>query len=459
MEEHKKDGVKITYARDKKEGAVLKVIGVGGGGGNAINRMIEEGLQGVEFIAINTDIQDLTSIKPPALTLQIGEKITKGLGVGSNAELGMQAALENTDSIIEVLEGANMVFITAGMGGGTGTGASQVIANHSSSMGILTVAVVTKPFEFEGSNRMKVAEEGIKSLMESVDAMIIIPNQKLFEIEDADISYKEAYKKVDEILLKAVKGISDIINNAGYQNVDFADVKTTMAEKGRTLMGTGEARGENRAEEAAKKALTSPLLDNVSINGATGILYNITAASDLSLREIGTIAEIIRANAAPDARIKFGIVDDDSVGDLLRVTVIATGFKAHDNLPLQIPQNKFHRATTPVNLLRTNTVPNLHRVSPQPPPSAPSLTTPAKPQRIETPSEPFILIKDSHPGYYIGPPEPIGIPTDTNSLAPANLTGYVNEANIPSMLQDPESVDDLLDVPSFQRPKITDSRK
>ena len=321
------EDIKINYAREKKRGAVLKVVGVGGGGGNAINRMIEEGLQGVEFVAVNTDIQDLSDIKEPGMTLQIGEKITKGLGVGSNAEMGMQAALENTESIIEMLEGANMAFITAGMGGGTGTGASQVIANHSSSMGILTVAIVTKPFEFEGASRMKVAEDGIKALKESVDAIIVIPNQKLFELEDADISYKEAYKKVDEILLKAVRGISDIINNPGYQNVDFADVKAVMQEKGVTLMGTGEARGDNRAEEAARKALTSPLLDNISINGATGILYNITAASSLSLKEIGRVAEIVKSNASSDAKIKFGIVDDETMADVLRVTVIATGLK------------------------------------------------------------------------------------------------------------------------------------
>ncbi|MCP4219716.1 MAG: cell division protein FtsZ, partial [bacterium] len=312
--------IKITYANERRKGAILKVIGVGGGGGNAVNRMIDEGLQGVEFIAINTDIQDLANIKEPGTTLQIGEKITKGLGVGSNAEIGMQAALENTEAIIEILEGANMVFITAGMGGGTGTGASQVIANHSSSMGILTVAVVTKPFEFEGGSRMTVAEEGINNLIDSVDAIIVIPNQKLFEIEEADISYKDAYKKVDEILLKAVRGISDIINTPGYQNVDFADVKATMSEKGVTLMGTGESKGENRAEEAAKKALSSPLLDNVSIHGATGILYNITAASNLSLKEIGKIAELIKTNASPEARIKFGIVDDENMGDILRVT-------------------------------------------------------------------------------------------------------------------------------------------
>lgn len=434
-----KEDIKITFAKEKKGGAVLKVIGVGGGGGNAVNRMIEEGLQGVEFIAINTDIQDLSNIKKPAFTLQIGEKITKGLGVGSNAELGMQAALENTDAIIEVLEGAHMVFITAGMGGGTGTGASQVIANHASSMGILTVAVVTKPFEFEGNTRMSCAEEGIESLMSSVDAMLVIPNQKLFEIEDANISYKDAYKKVDEILLKAVRGISDIINSPGYQNVDFADVKAVMSEKGRTLMGTGEARGENRAEEATRKALTSPLLDNISVNGATGILYNITAASNLSLKEIGTVAEIIKTSVSQDARIKFGIVDDENMADVMRVTVIATGVKEGD---VPTDTRSYLRASTPVNPTNPNPF-NLgqtstHRQVTPPPEPAPS----PPPQQQANPRQ-----KMESQGYYLGPPETGGGAT--------NLTGYVNENNIPSMMRDPENVDDILDVPSFQRPKIT----
>jgi len=417
--------VKITYAKEKQRGAVLKVIGVGGGGGNAINRMIEEGLQGVEFVAINTDIQDLCNIKPPAHTLQIGEKITRGLGVGSNAELGMQAALENTDAIIEILEGANMVFITAGMGGGTGTGASQVIANHASSMGILTVAVVTKPFEFEGNHRMKVAEGGIKSLLDSVDAMLVIPNQKLFEIEDSNISYKDAYKKVDEILLKAVKGISDIINNAGYQNVDFADVKAVMSEKGRTLMGTGEARGENRAEDAARKALTSPLLDNISIHGATGILYNITAASNLSLKEIGAIAEFIKSNAALDARIKFGIVDDENMGDVLRVTVIATGFREGER---RADSRSLHKMPTPLNPVISNGN-NTQSVQTAPP------ITPRK----EEPS------KDSNMGYYLGSKR-----TPSTANIP-NLTGYVTENSLPCMDPNPENHDDILDVPAFQR--------
>lgn len=411
-----KGDIKITYAKEKKKGAVLKVMGVGGAGGNAINRMIDEGLHGVDFIAVNTDIQDLSNVKEPAFTLQIGDKITKGLGTGSNAEVGMQAALENTEAIIDVLEGSHMVFITAGMGGGTGTGASQVIANHSLSMGILTVAVVTRPFNFEGNSRMAVADQGIKVLMESVDAIIVIPNQKLFELEDADISYKDAYKKVDEILLKAVRGISDIINNPGYQNVDFADVRSAMAEKGMTLMGTGEGKGENRAEEATRKALTSPLLDNISIEGATGILYNITASSSLTLKEIRIISDTIKESASADAKIKFGIVDDESMGDVVRVTVIATGFKK--NLQKNHAQS----------ILKTKS--NTEKIESEPA------------------HEEMVSQKGDERRYLFKPLE--------NS---ANLTGldYINEGNIPHLAHnpDPEDFDDILEVPSFQRPKVT----
>ena len=411
-----KGDIKITYAKAKKRGAVLKVLGIGGAGGNAINRMIEEGLSGVDFVAINTDMQDLSHIKDPAMTLQIGDKITRGLGTGSNAEVGMEAALENTDAIIDILDGTNMVFVTAGMGGGTGTGASQVIANHASSMGILTVAVVTRPFEFEGDNRMSVAEQGIKSLAGSVDALIVIPNQRLFELEDSDLSYKDAYKKVDEILLKAVRGISDIINHPGYQNVDFADVRSAMSEKGMTLMGTGEAKGENRAEEASRKALTSPLLDNISIEGATGILYNITAASNLSLKEIGTVSEIIKENATSNAKIKFGIVDDDKMADILRVTVIATGFKKG------VQQKS--EGGKPTYLSKPKNQNSAQRI-------------PDEPNRKKD-QEPEFLFK-----------------TADQTM---NLTDleYINEGNIPSMAQNPENFDDILEVPSFQRPKVTE---
>jgi cell division protein FtsZ len=412
--------IRITYADEERRGAVLRVLGVGGAGGNAINRMIEEGLKGVDFVAINTDVQDLSNIKTPAMTLQIGEKITRGLGAGSNAEIGMQAALESTEAIIDVLEGANMVFVTAGMGGGTGTGASQVIANHSSSMGILTVAVVTRPFVFEGNSRLAVAEEGIQNLMKSVDALIVIPNQKLFELEDADLSYKEAYKKVDEILLKAVRGISDIINNPGYQNVDFADVRAVMSEKGRTLMGTGEAKGENRADEATRKALTSPLLDNVAIKGATGVLYNITASTSLSLKEIGVISEIIRENAAADAKVKFGIVDDESLGDVLRVTVIATGFGEEGERSQ--PAYK-----TAAQVKSNNAVP-----------------------RTPTPPRP-----DNFKPRNMEQQEKFSFKPRENSVNLSDKFDYINETNLPSMSSNPDDFDDYLDVPVFQRPKVT----
>ena len=416
------DQVRITYSQDKrKRGAVLKVVGVGGAGGNAVNRMIEEGLQGVEFVALNTDIQDLASIKSPAQILQVGEKITRGLGTGSNMDVGMQAALESTEAIIDLLEGVNMVFITAGMGGGTGTGASQVVANHASSMGVLTVAVVTRPFEFEGQNRMEVAEAGINGLMSSVDAIIVIPNQRLFELEDADISYKDAYKKVDEILLKAVRGISDIINNPGYQNVDFADVRSAMSEKGMTLMGTGEAKGENRAEEAARKALTSPLLDNVSINGATGILYNITAASNLTLKEIGVVSEIIKNNASPASKIKFGIVDEEGMGEFLRVTVIATGF--NDESKRNYFKYKTKSTSTPVR------------------PRTPVQVTPQPVREEKTPNDDRYLF------------EPRKHPADLSERFE-----YINDTSAPSMDSSPEDIEDILEVPVFQRKKVTERK-
>lgn len=317
------DDIKILYAEEKKSGAVLRVIGVGGAGGNAVNRMIEEELKGVEFIAVNTDNQDLAQIKKPARAVQIGDKITRGLGAGSNPDIGEQAALEDTQALLDQLEGANMVFITAGMGGGTGTGASHVIASLASQLSILTVGVVSKPFNFEREKRMQVAEEGIRKLRENVDAVIIIPNQKLLELGDTNLTFKQAYKKADEVLLQAVRGIADMINSSGDQNVDFADVRTTMIGKGLTLMGTGEAKGANRAEEAALKAIHSPLLENVSIAGATGILYNITASASLTMAEIETISNHVTASCHPDATVKFGVITDEAMEETLRVTVIA----------------------------------------------------------------------------------------------------------------------------------------
>lgn len=397
------DDIKILYGREKKQGAVLKVIGVGGAGGNAVNRMIEEDLKGVEFIAVNTDMQVLSTIQSPALKLQIGDKITKGLGAGSNPDIGEQAALDDTGPIIEVLEGAHMVFITAGMGGGTGTGASHVIANHASTMGILTVAVVSKPFHFEKEKRMRVAEEGIRKLRENVDAIIIIPNQKLLELGDANITYKNAYKKADEVLLQAVRGISDIISSTGSQNVDFADVKATMVGKGITLMGTGEAKGENRADEATKRALNSPLLDNLAINGATGILYNITASCTLTLAEIEKISDMITRNADVDATIKFGVIEDENAGDTLRITVIATGFKEGKS------DSGVRSKTPPANFIALE----------------PSYRQP-------TPTQPFLI--QNRPG-----------------SSSVDVSKYVNDSNMPNMTHGPENFDDPLDIPTFQR--------
>ena len=399
------DDIKITFGREKKRGAVLKVIGVGGAGGNAVNRMIEEDLKGVEFVAVNTDLQVLSTIASPALRLQIGDKITKGLGAGSNPEIGEQAALEDTGPLMEVLEGAHMVFITAGMGGGTGTGASPVIANHASTMGILTVAVVSKPFHFEKEKRMRVAEDGIRKLKENVDAIIVIPNQKLLELNDASLTYKQAYKKADEVLLQAVRGIADIISSTGVQNVDFADVKTTMAVRGVTLMGTGEAKGENRAEEATQRALNSPLLDNQSIAGATGILYNITASESLTMTEIEKISSLITQNAAPDATIKFGVIEDADAGDTLRVTVIATGFKEG-------------RAETPA--------------------------------RVKAPTPAYVA---GEPAYRQPTPQGQLFLGQGRSAAAAgvDLRGYVNDGTMPNMTHGPEAFEDPLDVPTFQR--------
>jgi len=424
------DEVKITLKKSRKDGAVLKVLGLGGGGGNAINRMIEERLTGVEFIAINTDTQDLSNIKSPSLTLQIGEKLTRGRGSGSNPEIGMKAALESTEMITDMLEGADMIFITAGMGGGTGTGASQVVANHAASMGILTVAVVTKPFEFEGKHRMNVAESGIKSLLESVDAIIVIPNEKLFELDDEQIPLKDSYKKVDEVLLRAVRGISDIINTSGLQNVDFADVKTTMSEKGMTMMGTGESKGENRAEEAVNKALNSPLLDNISISGATGLLFNITTSSTTPLRrdELKIIAETINAEVSENVKSKFGVVEDDNMGETIRVTVIATGFE-------NSPKKK--------DMKRTMREEEIF------PPTPPRMETPRR-LDLDTVSSRDFIRKDT----------PVNSPYQFEKpITPADLTdmnpGYINEGTFPGLTKKYhlENDEDELDIPTFQREK------
>jgi len=304
--------------------AKIKVIGVGGAGCNAINTMMTDyDIPGVEFMAFNTDAQTLKLSKAP-VTLQLGENLTKGLGVGGNHELGAQAAEESLDQIQELLEGADMVFITAGMGGGTGTGAAPIIAGVAKNMGALTVAVVTKPFDFEGKRRMEVAEEGLNNLRDKVDTLIIVPNQRLLEIATDNISFIDAMKMVDSVLAEGVNSISMLISQTGYINADFNDAKSVMQNAGTALMGIGRASGEKRAELAARAATTSPLLD-MSIEGATGVLYNIVGA-DLTLPEISLVSELIREAVDPSANIKFGAQIDPSLGDEIVITIVATGF-------------------------------------------------------------------------------------------------------------------------------------
>jgi cell division protein FtsZ len=308
----------------KVNGARIKVIGVGGGGCNAVNTMIRAGLSGVEYIVANTDAQAL-SISMAKIKLQLGGSVTKGLGAGANPEIGKKAALEDYEKISEILKGADMVFITAGMGGGTGTGAAPVIAKLAKDLGILTVGVVTKPFVFEGKKRFKQAEEGIRNLEESVDSLITIPNQRLLYLAGENLSLVDTFKKADEVLLNAVRGISDLINNTGHINADFADVSTVMANKGLALMGTGTARGEGRAIKAATDAISSPLLEDISINGATGIIINITGSDSLTMHETNEAVTLIMEAADENAEIIFGTVIDNNCGEDVMVTVIATG--------------------------------------------------------------------------------------------------------------------------------------
>ena len=312
---------------DNHNHARIKVIGVGGGGGNAINTMILSRLEGVDFIAANTDLQALES-NQAQIKIPLGSKATRGLGAGANPDIGRQAACEDRDRIAEVRQGADMVFVTAGMGGGTGTGAAPIIAEVARELGALTVGVVTKPFGFEGKKRRRHADEGIAALAAAVDTLITIPNERLLMVAGQKTTMLDAFRKADDVLLNAVRGISDLITIPGLINVDFADVKTIMSNMGRALMGTGRAGGERRAIEAAQQAISSPLLEDVSITGATGILINITGGPDLTLFEVNEASTLIQEAAHEDANIIFGSVIDPSIGDELRITVIATGFDA-----------------------------------------------------------------------------------------------------------------------------------
>ncbi len=310
---------------DPERVAKIRVVGVGGGGSNAVNRMYTSEMMGVEFIVVNTDAQVLKR-SPVATRLQLGEKLTRGLGAGARPEVGRKAALDDSDRILDLLQGADMVFITAGLGGGTGTGAAPVIANLAKSQDILTVGVVTKPFLFEGQVRMGVAERGLEELREQVDSLITIPNQRLLNVADKKTSFMQAFRMADDVLMQAVRGISDLITKAGEVNVDFADVRTIMGERGIAMMGTGTGTGDNGAVEAAQKAINSELLENHSIEGAKGIIINFTASPDLTIYQMTEASELIKKMAHPGANIIFGLTVDEGLGDEVRVTVIATGF-------------------------------------------------------------------------------------------------------------------------------------
>jgi cell division protein FtsZ len=331
------NGLRISFNEEARNDARIKVIGVGGGGNNAVNRMIDSGMEHIEFIVANTDLQALRMSRA-STKIQLGVKLTNGLGAGANPEIGRKAALEDSDKLIEAMEGADMIFVTAGLGGGTGTGAAPIIASLASEMGALTVAVVTKPFAFEGKRRMQQAERGIAELMESVDTTIVIPNEKLLAVAE-NAGFFESFRIADDILRQGVQGISDIITIPGIINRDFADVKAIMAGMGYAVMGTATASGDNRTVEAAQRAIASPLLEAGAIDGARGILINITGSNSLKLAEVQQACTIIQNAAHEDANIIFGAVLDEKMKDAVKITVIATGFKEEDMRRLRQREN------------------------------------------------------------------------------------------------------------------------
>ncbi len=373
----------IEYT-DRQDAARIKVIGVGGGGGNAINTMVAARIEGVEFIAANTDVQALAANKA-SVKLQLGRGASRGLGAGANPEVGRQAALEERDAIASALEGADMVFVTAGMGGGTGTGGAPIVADVAKQTGALTVGVVTKPFLFEGNRRRKQAEAGIAELKAAVDTLIVIPNQRLISVAGENMAMADAFKRADEVLLNAVQGISDIITVHGLVNVDFADVRTIMAEQGMALMGTGRSSGERRALEAMQAAISSPLLEDVSLDGATGLLVNITGGPNLTLREVDEAVSMAQSAADPDANIIFGSVVDEALGDEVRITVIATGYQGRDA--------EKRSPARPVQVQVAQATPVVKAVVPPPLPVDARKDTKAKePIRLAQPAAPAVAV-------------------------------------------------------------------
>src|SRR6201998_164606 len=370
MEQRKNEAkeMRMQYHEESLRGARIKVIGVGGGGGNAVNRMIAAHVEGVEFITANTDVQALKLSQAP-VKLQLGVRLTAGLGAGANPDVGRRAALEDSEKIIEALEGSDMVFVAAGLGGGTGTGAAPVIASLASEMGVLTVAVITRPFAFEGKRRLQQAERGLKELLESVDTMIVIPNEKLLAVAK-DAGFFESFRIADDVLRQGVQGISDIITIPGIINRDFADVKTTMAGMGHAVMGTAIRSGDNRAKEAAQAAMASPLLDAGAIDGARGILINITGSSNLKLSEVNDASSLIQSSAHEDANIIFGAVLDERMGEEVKITVIATGFR--DQMPERRARMLNVEEMAVVTVPVVGTDPWMRKTAPAlPPPPAP----------------------------------------------------------------------------------------
>jgi len=399
--------IRIQFNEDPRNNAKIKVIGVGGGGNNAVNRMIEAGVEGVEFITANTDLQALHMSKAP-IKLQLGVKLTNGLGAGANPEIGRKAALEDADKIIEALEGADMVFVTTGLGGGTGTGAAPIIASLASEMGALTVAVVTKPFAFEGKRRMTQAERGLNELTDSVDTVIVIPNEKLLAVAQ-DAGFFESFRVADDILRQGVQGISDIITIPGIINRDFADVKAIMAGMGYAVMGTATGRGERRTMEAATRAIASPLLEAGAIDGARGILINVTGSSSLKLAEVNEASTIIQSAAHEDANIIFGAVLDEKMKDEVKITVIATGFRT--DFSRRMSDGKEHTSAAAAAIQQSRTAHHFAKAEPtiNPREDRPyeARTDESEPQTNAAPESPHPPVHHEEPRKVQPPPPPV----------------------------------------------------
>jgi cell division protein FtsZ len=409
--------LRLTIDEEARAGARIKVIGVGGGGGNAVARMVQAGLSGVEFIVANTDAQALKN-SPAPMKLQIGSKLTKGLGAGADPNVGRQAALEDTDNLIQALSGADMVFVTTGLGGGTGTGAAPVIASLATELGALTIAVVTKPFKFEGKKRLKQAELGLTALREAVDTVITIPNERLLSVIDRSTSMLDAFTTADDVLRQAIQGISDLILVPGMINLDFADVKTIMSGMGVAMMGTAMAEGSTRAMDAAHRAISSPLLEDASVNGARGVIINVTGGPDMSLMEVNEALTVIQEAAHEDANIIFGAVVDQTLNGRVKITVIATGFDhagSSRSAPAAAPMQ------TPVDL--NGYTAHLNARAPQPPP-------------VEAPTSRLTITRRA----------PLDLPFGPNRTAAAAAVGGNDTRDI----DDPDATLEL-DVPAFLR--------